>query len=68
MPPSSNTHSIAIGYATWVFGWMGAHRFYFGRPVSATVYFFTLGVFGIGWLVDLFLIPGMDEEIAQPKS
>ena len=39
---------------------MGAHRFYFGRPVSGTIYFFTLGIFLIGWIVDLFLIPGMD--------
>jgi TM2 domain-containing membrane protein YozV len=39
---------------------MGAHRFYYGRPVSGTIYFFTLGLFLIGWIVDLFLIPGMD--------
>jgi TM2 domain-containing membrane protein YozV len=39
---------------------MGAHRFYFGRPVSGTLYFFTLGLFLIGWIVDLFLIPSMD--------
>ncbi len=39
---------------------MGAHRFYFGRPISGTIYFFTLGLFLIGWIVDLFLIPGMD--------
>jgi len=41
---------------------MGAHRFYFGRPISATIYFFTLGLFLIGWIIDLFLIPGMDED------
>ena len=41
---------------------MGCHRFYYGRPVSGTIYFFTLGLLGIGWLVDLFLIPGMDRD------
>ncbi len=41
---------------------MGAHRFYYGKQVSGTIYFFTLGLLGVGWLVDLFLIPGMDEE------
>jgi len=41
---------------------MGAHRFYYGRPISATIYFFTLGLFLIGWFVDLFLIPSMDRE------
>lgn len=55
-----DTHSKLIGYILWIFGFMGAHRFYFGRPVSGTIYFFTLGIFLIGWIVDLFLIPGMD--------
>src|SRR5210317_600057 len=58
----NNTHSQLIGYLLWIFGFMGAHRFYYGRPVSGTIYFFTLGLFFIGWIVDLFLIPGMDEE------
>lgn len=60
MSPASNTHSMAVGYILWIFGFIGSHRFYFGRPVSGTIYFFTLGLFLIGWIVDLFLIPGMD--------
>ncbi len=61
----NNTHSKAVGYVLWIFGFMGAHRFYFGRPVSATIYFFTLGLFFVGWIVDLFLIPGMDRDADQ---
>ena len=57
-----DTHSITVGYILWIFGFMGMHRFYYGKPVSGTVYFFTLGLLGIGWIVDLFLIPGMDRE------
>ena len=60
MTQPDDTHSKIIGYILWIFGFMGAHRFYFGRPVSGTIYFFTLGIFLIGWIVDLFLIPGMD--------
>ena len=60
MAPPDDTHSKIIGYILWIFGFMGAHRFYFGRPISGTIYFFTLGLFLIGWIVDLFLIPGMD--------
>jgi TM2 domain-containing membrane protein YozV len=56
------THSLVIGYLVWLFGFIGAHRFYYGKPVSGTVYFFTLGIFFIGWIVDLFLIPGMERE------
>ncbi len=62
MTSTDNTHSKIIGYILWIFGFMGAHRFYFGRPISATIYFFTLGLFLIGWIIDLFLIPGMDED------
>ncbi len=62
---SSDTHSKAIGYILWIFGFMGAHRFYYGRPISGTLYFFTLGFFLIGWIVDLFLIPSMDRSADQ---
>lgn len=56
------THSIVIGYLAWIFGFFGAHRFYYGKSVSGTIYFLTLGIFFIGWVVDLFLIPMMDRE------
>ena len=54
------THSTMVGYLLWIFGFMGAHRFYFGKPVTGTLWFFTLGLCFIGWIIDLFLIPGMD--------
>jgi len=58
-----NSHSVAVGYILWFFlGFIGAHRFYFGRPISGLIWFLTFGVFGIGWLVDLFLIPSMHHE------
>lgn len=56
------THSTLMGYALWIFGFTGSHRFYFGKPLSGTLYFFTFGLLGIGWLIDLFLIPSMDRE------
>ncbi len=62
METSRPTHSLVVGYVAWLFGFIGAHRFYYGKPVSGTIYFFTLGLFFIGWIVDLFLIPGMDQE------
>ncbi len=62
MAIGGETHSTAIGYILWLFGFTGSHRFYFGKPISGTIYFFTLGLLGIGWLVDLFLIPSMDRQ------
>jgi TM2 domain-containing membrane protein YozV len=58
----TDTHKIPIGYLYWIFGFMGSHRFYYGRPITGTIWFFTLGLFFIGWIVDLFLIPSMDRE------
>jgi TM2 domain-containing membrane protein YozV len=62
MNSANETHSKTIGYILWVFGFTGSHRFYYGKPVTGTIWFFTLGLLGIGWLIDLFLIPGMDRE------
>ncbi len=62
MDSHRSTHSLVIGYIAWLFGFIGAHRFYYGKPMSGTIYFFTLGLLFIGWFVDLFLIPKMDRE------
>ncbi|MCW1926330.1 TM2 domain-containing protein [Luteolibacter arcticus] len=59
------THSKVIGYLLWIFGFTGAHRFYFGQPISGAIWFFTLGLLGIGWLIDLFLIPSMERDAAR---
>ncbi|NOX98936.1 MAG: TM2 domain-containing protein [Verrucomicrobia bacterium] len=56
------THSKLIGYLLWIFGFTGAHRFYYGKPISGTIWLFTLGLLGVGWLIDLFLIPSMDRK------
>lgn len=57
---ANDSHNKTLGYLLWIFGFTGSHRFYYGRPVSGTIWFFTLGLCGIGWLIDLFLIPGME--------
>lgn len=58
--PLNDTHSKTIGYLLWIFGFTGAHRFYYGKPITGIIWFCTLGLLGIGWLIDLFLIPSMD--------
>lgn len=59
---TEQTHSTLFGYLLWIFGFLGMHRFYYGKPISGTIWFFTLGLLGIGWIIDLFLIPGMQRD------
>lgn len=63
-----DTHSKTIGYLAWIFGFTGAHRFYYGKQITGTTWFFTLGVLGIGWIIDLFLIPSMDRAADRKYS
>lgn len=37
---------------TLLFGWLGVHKFIQKKYGLGILYFFTLGLFGIGWLID----------------
>jgi TM2 domain-containing membrane protein YozV len=52
MNTSNETHSVLAGYMLGIFGFMGAHRFYFGKPITGTIWFFTAGLLLIGWIKD----------------
>lgn len=55
-------HSKGVAFGLWLaclFLFCGLHRFYLGRPLSGLLYFFTFGLFGVGQIVDLVLLPGM---------
>ncbi|MDM7857512.1 NINE protein [Thiopseudomonas acetoxidans] len=62
---SLRNHTPVFGYLLWIFGFIGAHRFYYGRPITGTIWFFTLGLFFVGWIIDLFLIPAMNRQVNQ---
>ena len=62
---SPSNHSVLIGYLLWIFGFTGSHRFYYGKTVSGAIWFGTMGLFGVGWLVDLVLIPRMARQANQ---
>ena len=62
MEKTQRTHSMFLGYLLWIFGFIGAHRFYYGKQITGVIWFFTLGLFFIGWFIDLFLIPSMERE------
>jgi TM2 domain-containing membrane protein YozV len=68
--------SVVVAFLLWFFlGYLGAHRFYAGKTVSAIVQlvlsligaaltfagvgFVLLGVVGIWLFIDIFLLPGL---------
>src|SRR5262245_29212901 len=51
-----------IMWAGWFMGAAGLQRLYAGKIGTGLLYLFTWGLFGVGQIIDLFLIPKMVEE------
>jgi TM2 domain-containing membrane protein YozV len=57
--------SKAVAYVLWLvglFGILGFHRFYVGKIGTGLLWLFTGGVFGVGALIDLFILGGQVEQ------
>ena len=68
LDPFNERRSVALSYGLWclsLVGVCGVHRLYNRKPLSGTLWLLTFGFFGIGQLIDLFLIPRMVEEANQ---
>ncbi|EHQ29999.1 NINE protein [Mucilaginibacter paludis] len=51
--------SKSTAYILWFFlGVFGAHKFYLNKTGMGIVYLFTAGIFGIGWIIDIFSLGG----------
>ena len=51
--------SLVLAYFLWaLLGPLGGHRFYLRDFGWGVIYFFTGGLFSIGWFVDAFTLPG----------
>ncbi len=50
-------HSKVIAFILCFFlGYFGVHKFYVGKPDSGKLYLCTLGLLGMGWVLDMVLI------------
>ncbi|WP_419698655.1 NINE protein [Mucilaginibacter sp. NFX135] len=49
--------SKSTAYILWFFlGLIGVHKFYLNKTGMGILYFFTCGIFFIGWFIDLFTL------------
>ncbi|MGF1457842.1 MAG: TM2 domain-containing protein [Leptolyngbyaceae cyanobacterium] len=65
MASSASRQRLTLSYLLWLggfFGFSGLHRLYNGKITSGLIWFFTLGLFGFGQFIDVFLVPGMTED------
>lgn len=66
VPANASNQNLAVSPKSqgiliilWFFGGLlGLHYFYAGRIGMGLLYFFTAGLFGIGWIVDICTILG----------
>ena len=56
-------------FLLWFFlGWLSMHRFYLGKVGSGIFYLLTGQLFGLGWIIDLFLLSGMVENYNNKRE
>ena len=62
---NQNINAVRVGRAKnkWVslvlcilFGYIGAHKFYEGKTGMGLLYLFTVGLCGIGWIIDIIVL------------
>jgi TM2 domain-containing membrane protein YozV len=60
-----------FAFILWAFAFVGIcglHRFYVGRPMTGLLWLFTLGLLGVGQLVDLFFLGSMVRQANMLKG
>ena len=59
-PLASEDRNLVLAYVFCIcLGYLGAHRFYLGHIGMGILYVFTFGFFGLGWFIDLIILPDL---------
>lgn len=65
LPPKS----VGTAYVLWFFlGGLGIHHFYLGKTGRGILWLFTVGLFGIGNLIDLFTLPAQVRQVNAQRA
>lgn len=68
---ATSPRSIGTAYLLWALGFVGLcglHRLYLGQVLLGLLWFFTLGLCGVGQLIDVFLIPNLTQSANQRRG
>lgn len=61
--------SLLLAYVLWLLlGVLGIHQFYLGKVGRGLLYLFTLGIFGIGVIIDLFTLPAQTRAVNAQRA
>ena len=65
LPP----REVGIAYLFLIFlGAIGAHQFYLGKTGRGLLYLFTLGILGVGIIIDLFTLPSQTRAVNARRA
>ena len=65
-PLASEDRNLVLAYVFCIcLGYLGAHRFYLGHIGMGILYVFTFGFFGLGWFIDLIILPDLVHALNQ---
>lgn len=57
--PTTSSKNKTVAMVLCIFlGYLGCHYFYVGKAGMGVLYLLTMGLFGIGWIVDIIRIAG----------